>query len=253
MNTPEFSPRHCCNMFKVPQSSHDTTASCPPILDHVTICFNDSAASSSSALDKDLKGEPVSTAAQKTTKVADSPRSIFKHYWAKNSDPDLSSFKHGSASQTPSRAPTNSTDGQTLCKSEVKSKKEQQQHERRIFSRQSLGSQSWPLLSTAAETLGDAITETAAFPRNKSTSALNNNCKAATTTARSCLLPECRYSGGAKTSPRRALSDSERTIFSSSSSTVEQRSVDFSTEVKVLVYQEPQECYAADGWSNYFA
>jgi hypothetical protein len=112
---------------------------------------------------------------------------------------------------------------------------------RSIFSKNVVKTHSMPLLLMDN---GPSFS-VADFKRNKSTSALSP-----TAITRSCLRPG-RYSlsGGEKQQQQRQRQVSEDSFLSDSS----ERSVIFSKEVKVALFQTPQERYAAEGWADYFA
>jgi hypothetical protein len=228
----------------------DTGSPMPPPLDQVTICSNDddSATSFSSLSDNELFPETLTTQTTETTGTA---RSIFKQYWAKNGGGDLCFMT--CAARPPPRtivfvqSSSRAIADQRFESHETKPKKEaphqQQQHhhqQRRSIFRRNCVSQS---LSPSVPAQGVA-SETAALLRNASTS----HSKMEKVSKRSCLL-QCRYSGTSisRDSASFSLCDSDHSERSS------ERSVNFSPRVQVLVYQQPLERYATEGWSKYFA
>lgn len=244
MDTPYSStPLHA----QFPQSSPKANTSLTPPLDQVTICSSDddddddSATSFSSVSDNDF---PETATAQTT---GSAKRSIFKQYWAKTGgSDDLQVITTCGARPPP---PTIVIAQSSLGGNhEIKPKQEpqqQQQQQRSIFHcfQKNYVSKSLPLLNIMAAQ-GVAVTTSAP---------LNKQCKEQVKTSRSCLLRECRYSGTKTPRDSSSSSSSSSCGDNSERSSISERSVSFSAEVKVLVYQKPLERYATKGWSNYFA
>jgi hypothetical protein len=234
--------------LRIPQSSPKANASLtPPPLDHATIYSDDDDSATSSSSISDNYPET------KSTQPTGATRSIFKQYWAKDkAGDDLSSRSYGEipplAIVIVQSSSANEHDrlGYHKITSKQEAQRQEQEQQRRCIFQMNGVSQPLP------------AAETAVFPRNECTLALNKPCtKEHHVTTRSCLL-KCRHSG-AKT-PRDSSCSSLLSLTSSlgdgddsERSNRSERSVNFSADVQVLVYQKPLERYATKGWSNYFA
>jgi hypothetical protein len=239
-------------------SEVDTTSfsPTPPPLDQVTMCSDDddSATSFSSLSDHEFLPETLTTPTE-TTRTA---RSIFRQYWAKNGGGEDLCFLTCAARPPPRtivivQQSSSAIEQQCHGNDETKSKQEaqrlqQQQQRRRSIFRRNCVSQSLPLGMAASE---EAVAQTAAFSRNESTSQREKE----QVTKRSCLQLQRRYSGTNTPLDTSASSSSSSPLCGSDhhSERSSERSVSFSPKIQVLVYQEPLERHAADGWSKYFA